>query len=174
MARASGDDIVFLTLSTGIGGGVVSGGRLVVGRHGLGASVGQTSLAVDAGYPHRGRRRRRRDGAGGPRRRPRHRRPRRLRRQRSPARPGPTRSSRTAATIIARLIVDLQKLFDPAFVVIGGSIGLAAGFLDRLRAALADVPEPFHPEIRAAGLGKHAGVIGVADLARQAFIAKGD
>jgi predicted NBD/HSP70 family sugar kinase len=64
---------------------------------------------------------------------------------------------------------DLQKLFDPAFVVIGGSIGLAAGFLDRLRAALATAAPPFHPEVRAAGLGKHAGVIGVADLARRTF-----
>jgi N-acetylmannosamine-6-phosphate 2-epimerase/N-acetylmannosamine kinase len=74
-----------------------------------------------------------------------------------------------SAGIIARLVHDLQKLFDPAFVVIGGSIGLAAGFLDRLRAGLADAAPPFHPEIRAAALGKHAGVIGVADLARRTF-----
>ena len=79
-----------------------------------------------------------------------------------------------SAAIIARLILDLQKLFDPAFVVIGGSIGLAPGFLGRLRAALEGAAEPFHPEIRAAGLGKHAGVIGVADLARRSFTAKGD
>src|SRR4029453_12408729 len=65
-----------------------------------------------------------------------------------------------SAAIIARLILDLQKLFDPAFMVVGGSIGLAPGFLRRLGAALAEFPEPFHPEIRAAGLGKHAGVIG--------------
>lgn len=168
-----GEDIVFLTISTGIGGGVVSGGRLLEGYRGLAASVGQTSLAVDAGT-------RIEDVAGGG---------------------GIAAAARAAghdvdargvfaeseagaawaerilarsAAIVARLILDLQKLFDPAFVVIGGSIGLAPAYLGRVRAALADVPEPFHPTIRAAGLGKHAGVIGVADLARRSFIAKGD
>jgi predicted NBD/HSP70 family sugar kinase len=168
-----GQDIIFLTISTGIGGGVVSGGRLLTGHSGLAASVGQTSLAVDAGT-------RIEDIAGGG---------------------GMATAARAlghnvdargifaaneagaawaeqilarSAATIARLILDLQKLFDPAFVVIGGSIGLAPGFLGRLRAALADAPEPFHPTIRAAGLGKHAGVIGVADLARQSFTAKGD
>jgi N-acetylmannosamine-6-phosphate 2-epimerase/N-acetylmannosamine kinase len=163
-----GRDIVFLTISTGIGGGVVSGGRLLTGVNGVAASVGQTSLAVDGGV-------RVEDVAGG----------------------GGIASAARAAghdtdargvfaaaaagaawaepivsgatAIIARLVHDLQKLFDPAFVVIGGSIGLAAGFLDRLRTALAAAAPPFQPEVRAAGLGKHAGVIGVADLARRTF-----
>jgi N-acetylmannosamine-6-phosphate 2-epimerase/N-acetylmannosamine kinase len=168
-----GEDIVFLTLSTGIGGGVVSGGRLLTGHRGVAASVGQTSLAVDGGV-------RVEDIAGGG---------------------GMAAAARAeghdvdargvfaasqagvawaaaivarSTAIIARLIADLQKLFDPAFVVIGGSIGLAPGFLDRLRAALADAAAPFQPTLRAAGLGKHAGVIGVADLARKSFTAKGD
>lgn len=168
-----GEDIVFLTLSTGIGGGVVSGGRLLTGHRGVAASVGQTSLAVNEGV-------RIEDVAGGG---------------------GMAAAARAqghyvdargvfaasaagaawaeqilarSATTIARLILDLQKLFDPAFVVIGGSIGLAPGFLDRLRAAVAGAAAPFQPTIRAAGLGKHAGVIGVADLARSSFTAKGD
>jgi len=163
-----GRDIVFLTVSTGIGGGVVSGGRLLSGANGVAASVGQTSLAVDPGV-------RVEDIAGGG---------------------GIAAAARAAGhdtdargvfaaaaagldwaaaivarsmAIIARLVHDLQMLFDPAFVVIGGSIGLAAGFLDRLRTALAGTAPPFHPEVRAAGLGKHAGVIGVADLARRTF-----
>ena len=169
----AGEDIVFLTLSTGIGGGVVSGGRLLVGPHGVAASVGQTSLGVSSGI-------RVEDVAGGGA----------MAIAASAA--GHETDARGvfaastageswaesivagAATIIARLVLDLQKLFDPAYVVIGGSIGLAPGFLDRLRTLLADTPEPFHPEIRAAGLGKHAGVIGVADLARQTLTAKGD
>jgi len=163
-----GRDIVFLTISTGIGGGVVSGGRLLAGAHGVAASVGQTSLAVEAGQ-------RVEDVAGGG---------------------GIAAAARAAGhdtdargvfaaaatgmawaeaivaratALIARLVHDLQKLFDPDVFVIGGSIGLAPGFLERLRAALAGVAPPFHPEIRAAGLGKHAGVIGVADLARATF-----
>lgn len=168
-----GQDIVFLTISTGIGGGVVSGGRLLTGHRGVAASVGQTSLAVDSGV-------RIEDVAGGGGM---------AAAARAEGHDVDARGvfaasaagaawaeqilARSAATI-ARLILDLQKLFDPAFVVIGGSIGLAPGFLARLRAVLADAPEPFHPTIRAAGLGKHAGVIGVADLARRSFTAKGD
>ena len=168
-----GKDIVFLTLSTGIGGGVVSGGRLLVGDRGVAASVGQTSLAVPSGI-------RIEDVAGGGAM---------AAAARAAGRDTDARGIfaasaagegwaqdivADAAAIIARLVIDLQKLFDPAYVVIGGSIGLAPGFLDRLRTLLADTPEPFHPEIRAAGLGEHAGVIGVADLARQAFTAEGD
>jgi len=166
-------DIVFLTVSTGIGGGVVSGGRLLVGHRGVAASVGQTSLAVARG-------RRIEDEAGGGAI---------AAEARAQGHDLDARGvfeacaagaawaegiiARSAATV-AQLIVDLQKLFDPAFVVIGGSIGLAPGLLDRLRRGLASIPEPFHPELRDAGLGKHAGVIGVADLARQTFTAKGD
>jgi predicted NBD/HSP70 family sugar kinase len=166
-------DIVFLTLSTGIGGGVVTGGRLLKGHRGLAASVGQTSVAVDGGV-------RIEDVAGGGAI---------AAAARAAGHDVDARGVFTAgdagatwaeailagsAATIARLILDLQKLFDPAFVVVGGSIGLAPGFLGRVRAALASEPEPFHPEIRAAGLGKHAGVIGVADLARRSFTAKGD
>ncbi len=162
------EDIVFLTVSTGIGGGVVSGGRLLTGANGLAASVGQTSLAVDAGV-------RIEDVAGGggiaaAARAAGHDTDARGVFAAAAAGAGwaETILARTTG-IAARLVHDLQKLFDPAFFVVGGSIGLAAGFLERLRAALADVPPPFHPELRAAVLGKHAGVIGVADLARRTF-----
>jgi glucokinase len=37
-------DVVYITVSTGIGGGVISGGRLVLGRHGLGGEVGHMTL----------------------------------------------------------------------------------------------------------------------------------
>ncbi|QYZ79222.1 ROK family protein [Methanofollis formosanus] len=42
------DDLVYLTLSTGIGGGAVVGGRLLLGRDGNAGEVGH--LFVDAGY----------------------------------------------------------------------------------------------------------------------------
>lgn len=39
-ARGGGDDLVLLTLGTGVGGGVISGGRLLRGAGGTGAEVG--------------------------------------------------------------------------------------------------------------------------------------
>lgn len=41
------DDLVYLALGTGVGGGIVSGGVLVDGVRGLGAEVGHVSVAMD-------------------------------------------------------------------------------------------------------------------------------
>jgi len=42
-------DMVYLTVSTGIGGGIISDGRLIIGRSGLGAEVGH--MTVEAHGP---------------------------------------------------------------------------------------------------------------------------
>ena len=42
-------DLVYLTISTGIGGGVISSGHLLQGFHGLGAELGH--MIIDAGGP---------------------------------------------------------------------------------------------------------------------------
>jgi glucokinase len=47
------DDLVMLTLGTGLGGGVISGGRPFRGRHGLGAELGHTVIVHD-GRPCQG------------------------------------------------------------------------------------------------------------------------
>lgn len=41
------DDLVYLALGTGVGGGVISGGHLVDGVRGLGAEVGHVVIALD-------------------------------------------------------------------------------------------------------------------------------
>lgn len=41
------NDMIYLTISTGIGGGVISGGRLISGRDGLGAEPGHMSVTED-------------------------------------------------------------------------------------------------------------------------------
>jgi len=40
-------DVVYLTVSTGIGGGVIIDNRLLVGSHGYGAELGHTSIMAD-------------------------------------------------------------------------------------------------------------------------------
>ncbi len=40
-------DVIYLTMSTGIGGGVVTGGRLMQGATGIGAELGHAILALD-------------------------------------------------------------------------------------------------------------------------------
>ena len=46
-AAAASDDIIYITVSTGIGGGVVSGGRLLAGRDGTAGEVGHMTVELD-------------------------------------------------------------------------------------------------------------------------------
>ena len=59
----------------------------------------------------------------------------------------------------------MQAIVDPDCIVIGGGVGLAPGFLDLLRDALAAHPAVIVPDLLPAALGVDAGIIGVADLA---------
>ena len=49
--------------------------------------------------------------------------------------------------------------------IVGGGIGLAAGYLDLVRTALADIDPTLRPHLAPAALGADAGIIGVAALA---------
>ncbi|MGV1941005.1 putative N-acetylmannosamine-6-phosphate 2-epimerase [Agrobacterium sp. 22-211-1] len=160
-----GKDLVFLTVSSGIGGGIVLNGRLLHGANGVAGSLGQvpsngkTGLtrletlasgfgigqgALQKGYESDARS------------------------VFAAARAGEKWASDVLAdaiTPLAQAIVGLQALVDPDCIVIGGGVGLAEGFLDLLRASLERYPEVFSPVIVPAELGADAGVIGVADIA---------
>lgn len=159
-----GRDLVFLTISTGIGGGLVVGGRLVTGRGGLAGHVGQ--IPVWSG----GTERRLEDVASGTA----------LARRAAAEGRGADPAAVTAAAVagdgraaalldgviapLADALRALQFTLDPDLVVIGGGLGLAPGYLDRLQAALAALPDTLRPDVRAAALGANAGLVGIADL----------
>lgn len=162
-----GKDIVFLTVSTGVGGGVVSNGRLLQGRGGVAGHFGQV-LPLPEGDETRFE-----DGESG----------RWIAAE--GARLGLAPDARavfaaaaagnaaadavieTSARRVARLAHDLQLMFDPRFTVIGGGVGLASGYIDRVARAVAHFQPLVRPTLRSAALGRDAGVIGIADLARQ-------
>lgn len=157
----AGRDMVFLTVSTGIGGGVVLNGRLIVGRGGIAGHVGQISgsdgpledsasgnwiarAAASAGHPGDARA------------------------VFAAARSGVAWAAEIVALSarrLARLCRDIQYLLDPDVIVIGGGVGLAPGFLDRIAATLHDCPAAIRPTLARAALGSDAGIIGVAALA---------
>lgn len=168
-AHGAGDgkDMVFLTVSTGVGGGVVAGGRLLQGRGGVAGHFGQV-LPLPEGPETRFE-----DGASG-----------RFiaaegarlgleadaRAVFAAAAAGDARAEaviETSARRVARLCHDLQLMFDPRYTVIGGGVGLAPGYLDRVTRAVAQFQPLVRPTLRPAALGRDAGVIGIADLARQ-------
>jgi predicted NBD/HSP70 family sugar kinase len=161
-----GADMVFLTLSTGIGGGIVLGGRLLTGRGGLAGHIGVTAPVLDAEPPHV------EDGISGrfiaaEARRGGH--PVEAREVFAAARDGEAWAEEILAlsTIrFARLLANVQLILAPERIVIGGSIGLAPGMIERLRAALDPLPPLRRPVLVPAALGAQAGVVGAADLAQ--------
>jgi N-acetylmannosamine-6-phosphate 2-epimerase / N-acetylmannosamine kinase len=159
-------DMVFLTISTGIGGGIVLGGRLITGRAGLSGHVGQMLIPVHDGY------RRLEDVASA------------AALEREAAARGHRVEARaiidaasageawasdlieSAADRLAVALNSIQMAIDPDCFIVGGGLGLAAGYLDRVRRRLASIDETMRPEVRSAALGANAGLLGVADLAR--------
>lgn len=160
-----GEDLFFLTVSSGIGGGAVIDGKLLEGRGGIAASAGLQLMGISGeGGPVE-------DQAAG------------LWMARAAKQTGhcgdavsvftaaangedwAARILDQSADAVANLVLNIQLMFDPPRIIIGGGIGLAPGYLDLLSLRLATVPPAQRPELRPAALGKHAGVIGAADLA---------
>lgn len=69
--------------------------------------------------------------------------------------------SRSAA-LIAWKIADVAALLGVTRVALGGSVGLREGYLARVRTALASFPERYCPRVVHAELGADAGLIGAA------------
>ena len=158
-------DFVFVTVSTGIGAGVIAGGQLLLGSRGLGGHLGFWRGIDPAGDEILERST---SGTG-------------LARAGAAAfGPGTTArdvferaavgDARAQAIVaeavdrLARALVDARWLVDPERVAIGGSVGLAPGYLERLAATLRGL-EPRDPlMVVAAELGADAGLLGAADL----------
>ncbi len=66
-----------------------------------------------------------------------------------------------SANAIAELCVNLNAILGLDIIAIGGSIGLAEGYLSLVMQALKHEPEIFRPKIVKAKLGKNAALIGV-------------
>nr|WP_075289327.1 ROK family protein [Pararhizobium arenae] len=156
------EDMVFLTISTGIGGGIVVNGKPMLG---LAGHFGQFRVAEDVAGTLE-------DQVSG----------RWIASRAKDHHPGATArdvfaaaatGSSWAKDIIgasarqtAQLCRNIHLALDPPRIVIGGGIGLATGYLDAVRQALEDLPPRLKPQIHAAALGENVGVVGIADLAK--------
>ncbi len=187
-------DLVCVTVGTGIGGGLVLGGRLVRGRWGLAAELGHLCVVPGGRRCGCGQRGCWEQYASG-------RALVREARERAEDEPDRTRAllalgdgtpagiegghvTRAAARgdglalevvgEIARWtawgIWQVRAVLAPPLVVLGGGVAEEEVFVQHVREALAElaarVPHRNAPEVRAALLGNQAGVIGAADLAR--------
>lgn len=168
--RGSGSS-VYITVSTGIGSGIVLNGRLWRGSHGIAGELGHvvsvpggpvsgagqagtleavasgTAIARDASYALN--------------------RPVSTPEAFALAQSGDRIAVRVvegAMTRIGLAIADLQKMLDPEVFVIGGGVAsVGPYFFDHVRAVATEAAEGFaRPEIRPARLGSQAGVMGAA------------
>lgn len=158
-AHSDRSDLVFMTVSTGLGGGIVSEGRLMRGVAGhfgqmsdangakvegqicgpwiateakrLGHEVEPKDVFVAAGLGD--------EWAVG--------------------------IIDGVAKRFALLCCDIQLAIDPARIVVGGGVGLATGFLERVKAEITKLDPAAVPQLQAATLGTRAGIVGIADLA---------
>jgi glucokinase len=177
------DNLVYFTVSTGVGGGVIVGGAILHGAHGYAGELGHLVVQADGpacGCGGRGclealasgtaiaRQADERLRAGEP----------------SVLRPGATAvdvfaaaraGDRLAAAVVARAmdwlgvgVVNALHLFDPAMVILGGGVTNAGRLvLDPVTRVVAEraMPPFRQTPIVEAGLGDDAGIYGAAALA---------
>ncbi|HET8985572.1 MAG TPA: ROK family protein [Trueperaceae bacterium] len=147
--------MLFVTVSTGVGGGLVLDGRLWQGATGLAGHVGHMSggelervasgtalarLAADAGFPGL-----------------------RAREVIAEAESGAAWALKllvNAADAVARALADVKVLVDPDVVVLGGGVGLNTGFRRAVQAAVGRTDARVRSEVVAAELGAAAGLVG--------------
>lgn len=166
-AGSASASFAYLTVSTGVGGGLVIGNRLVSSANGLAGHVGFVTSRFASGPCGCGRMATVESIAGG----------RGMaaaaaavgyddidaRAVFAAAAEGADWADRIVATsagAVAALIGDLTAILGLDTVAVGGSIGLAPGYLDRMRAALASEPDLFRPRLVHAALGHDAPLIG--------------
>ncbi|WP_313123975.1 N-acetylmannosamine kinase [Pseudescherichia sp.] len=166
------DDMVFLTVSTGVGGGVVLNGELLRGSGGLAGHLGHT-LADPAG-PYCGCGRRgcveaiasgrgiaalARDELAGLDAKA-------IFMHAAQGAPQARKLVANSARTLARLIADVKAITDCQVVVVGGSVGLAEGYLAQVADFLAQEPAVYQVSLRAAHYRHDAGLLGAALLAQ--------
>lgn len=167
-------NLLFITLSTGVGGGLVLDHRLRAGPHGLAGHVGHAGVRLAAldgvtmcGCGRFGCLEMIASGST-------------LARQATALFGKPTDSAAlfalaatddaadailaNAAQAVAEAIGAVHMIVDLQEVVIGGSVGLAGGMLERIRAALKALPLRAAPALSAARQGGDAGLTGVIAL----------
>lgn len=165
-------DMVFITVSTGVGGGVVSNGKLLTGPQGLAGHLGHTLAdphgpvcgcgrtgCVEAIASGRGIAAAARDDLAGYDTKT-------IFARAATGHQQAVRLIAHSAQAVARMIADVKAVTDCQRVVIGGSVGLAEGYLAQVRTYLAREPSVYHVELSPARYRHDAGLLGAALLAQ--------
>lgn len=159
--------MAFITVSTGVGGGIILNGKPLTSSSGLAGHIGFTTSRIASGICGSGRRQTVENIASG----------RAIAAQASAkgvegmdargvydahlsGANWATEIIQGSASAVAELCVNLHATLDLDLVVLGGGLGLAEGYLEMVQASLQEEPALFQPPIAAAELGVGAALIG--------------
>lgn len=167
------ENLAYITVSTGVGGGLIARGNLLTGASGLAGHLGH--ITVDSGGPwcSCGRKGCVEQMASGSA----------IAKAASTLFGMPYTAEQVFAAAreqepwalgiiqqsvdyLADAIATLHMVVDPGLIIIGGGVGLASGYVDLLRESLRRQPAASSAKVLPAALGAAAGQVGVADLAR--------
>lgn len=171
--RGDINDMVFLTVSTGVGGGIVSNGQLLIGTGGLTGHLGHTLAdpngprcgcgrigCVEAIASGRGIAAAAKGDLAGSDAKT-------IFTRAAQGHPQANALKQRSAQTLARLIADIKAATDCQCVVIGGSVGLSEGYLDLVRTFLNEEPATYRTPLLAARHQHNAGLLGAALLAQE-------
>lgn len=165
--------ITFITVSTGVGGGVIINGQLLTGPHAFAGHIGHTQAdpngprcgcgrigcveSIASGRAIAAAAQNELQGKD-------------ARQIFSAAQNGNHQAQQLiahSAQAICQLIANLKAILDTECIVLGGSVGLAQGYRQQVESCLALLPPPFHVPVFSAHYKHDAGLIGAALFAAE-------
>jgi glucokinase len=166
------DDFVFIGVGTGVGMGIVAGGRLLRGAHGAAGEIGEMPFE-DGARRRAGETLEEVAGGAGVARRYAE------RTQRAEpltaadvyaaadaGEPAAVELLEEQSAALARAVVTVHSVLDPELIVLGGGIGRRDDFAARVRGHVDRIASG-RVRLEPSALGKAAGVIGAAEAARR-------
>lgn len=166
------DNALFVTVSTGVGGGIVWNKKLLVGQRGLAGHIGHTScdpLGPLCGCGRRGCAEGLASGTAMGAATQEWAQPVSAAEVFEMARVGHGQAEsivQRSATVIASLLADMHIALDLDVAILGGSVGLAGGYLERVTQAQKTLPEIYRLPVQAAFHQQDSGLLGAALWAR--------
>lgn len=166
------NNMMFVTVSTGVGGGIVLNKKLLVGHHGLAGHVGHTLAdphGLLCGCGRRGCVESVASGTAIGAETLGWKQPVTAVKVFELAQQGNIQAENIinrSATAIAQMLADMKMALDLEIVILGGSVGLAVGYLERVICAQKTLPEIYRVPVQAAHHQQDSGLLGAALWAR--------
>lgn len=167
------NNMMFVTVSTGVGGGIILNKKLLVGNHGLAGHIGHTLADPHGPLCGCGRRGCVESVASGTAIGTETlgwKQPVTAAKVFEMAQLGHAQAENIisrSATAIALMLADMKMALDLEVVILGGSVGLAVGYLERVIGAQKMLPEIYRVPVQAASHQQDSGLLGAALWAKE-------